>query len=120
MLRGSEGHFCRRGEIWMVSLDPAVGHEQARTRPALVLSVDAGEVRRGHMVTIVPITSRERDGLRTRIPIAPPEGGLVIPGQIIGEQVRTISTRRLLRLMGVASGKTVDRVCGVVRDLLGL
>ena len=28
----------RRGEIWLVSLDPASGHEQRRTRPVLIVS----------------------------------------------------------------------------------
>ena len=29
-----------RGEVWSVDLDPVRGHEQAGTRPALVVSVD--------------------------------------------------------------------------------
>lgn len=29
--------MARRGEIWMVSLDPVRGSEQAGTRPALIL-----------------------------------------------------------------------------------
>lgn len=28
-----------RGEVWTVSLDPVRGHEQAGTRPALIVSV---------------------------------------------------------------------------------
>lgn len=29
-----------RGDVWTVNLDPVRGHEQAGTRPALVVSVD--------------------------------------------------------------------------------
>ena len=29
-----------RGEIWFLNLDPAQGHEQSGSRPALVVSVD--------------------------------------------------------------------------------
>ena len=29
-----------RGDVWSINLDPALGREQARTRPALVVSVD--------------------------------------------------------------------------------
>ncbi len=116
----SEVHACRRGEIWMVDFDPAVGHEQRKVRPALVLSADWQRVTHAEMVTVVPITSHGRTDIPTRVPIAPPEGGLVLPGHVMGEQVRTISTQRLRRLMGIASGATVERVAGVVRGMLGL
>lgn len=31
----------RRGEVWMVDFDPAVGAEIRKLRPAVVISVDA-------------------------------------------------------------------------------
>ena len=109
----------RRGEIWLVELDPVVGREQAKTRPALVITPHrAGSV--VDTVTIVPITSASRPHISSRIPIAPPEGGLSVPGDILTEHVRTISTLRLLRRMGFASGKTVERVRSTLRCLLGL
>ncbi|MBQ9619305.1 MAG: type II toxin-antitoxin system PemK/MazF family toxin, partial [Neisseriaceae bacterium] len=30
----------KRGDIWLVSLDPSVGHEQAGSRPVLIISPD--------------------------------------------------------------------------------
>ena len=44
---GREGHLSssnvspRRGEIWTVNLDPTVGAEMQKTRPAVVISSDA-------------------------------------------------------------------------------
>lgn len=40
----------KRGEIWLVSLDPTLGHEQQGTRPVLIVSPD-----RFNAVTRVPI-----------------------------------------------------------------
>ena len=40
----------RRGEIWVVGLDPAEGHEQKGRRPVLVISPDAF-----NQVTKVPV-----------------------------------------------------------------
>ena len=40
----------RRGEIWVVGLDPAEGHEQKGRRPVLVISPDAF-----NRVTKVPV-----------------------------------------------------------------
>ena len=46
----------RRGEIWLVSLDPAEGHEQKGRRPVLVISPDAfNQVTR--VPVVLPITS---------------------------------------------------------------
>jgi mRNA interferase MazF len=109
----------RRGEIWLVELDPAIGREQNKTRPALVITPHrAGSL--VETVTIVPITSTHRDGIFSRVPIAPPEGGLSLPGDILTEHVRTISTLRMLKRLGFASGKTVERVRATLRALLGL
>jgi mRNA interferase MazF len=32
--------YPKRGEIWIVSLEPVKGHEMGKTRPALVISND--------------------------------------------------------------------------------
>ena len=109
-----------RGQVWIVDFDPTIGHEQAKVRPALVLSVERLRVSGGAMVTVVPITSGGRSDLPARVPMAPGEGGLPIPGYVIAEQVRTVSTQRLRRFMGRASGRTVDRVARVVKELLGI
>ena len=44
----------KRGEIWLVDFDPAVGAEIRKLRPALVISVDA--IGRLPLRMIVPIT----------------------------------------------------------------
>ncbi len=93
------------------------GHEQAGQRPALVLSADIFNA--AGMVTVLPVTSKARP-FKTRVPVTPPEGGLSVPSWVIGEQVRTISTSRLGRRMGVVRRTTIAAVEDVVRMLLGL
>ena len=46
----------KRGEIWLVSLDPASGHEQKGRRPVLVVSPEAFN-RVTKVPIILPITS---------------------------------------------------------------
>jgi mRNA interferase MazF len=110
---------ARRGEVWLVDLDPIEGREQAGRRPALVVSVDVFNASPADLVSVLPITSKPR-ALRTRIEIAPPEGGLTLTSYVIGEQLRTISTRRLIKPMGTVSAATMTKVADVVRMLLGL
>jgi mRNA-degrading endonuclease toxin of MazEF toxin-antitoxin module len=46
----------RRGEIWVVGIDPAEGHEQKGRRPVLVISPDAfNQVTK--VPVVLPITS---------------------------------------------------------------
>lgn len=46
----------RRGDIYLVSLDPTEGHEQRGTRPVLVVSPDAFN-KLTQMPVVLPITS---------------------------------------------------------------
>ena len=46
----------KRGEIWLVSLDPASGHEQKGRRPVLIVSPEAFN-RVTKVPVVVPITS---------------------------------------------------------------
>ena len=46
-----------RGEIWMVDLNSARGHEQAGVRPALVVSVDTFNHGPAGLAVVLPVTS---------------------------------------------------------------
>src|SRR5262245_55503703 len=109
----------RRGEVWLVDLDPTKGREQAGQRPALVLSVDPFNASAAELVSLLPITSKPRT-VRTRIEIKPPEGGLSLVSYVICEQVRTVSTQRLAKPLGAVSRATMNAIEPIVKMLLGL
>lgn len=108
-----------RGEIWLVDLDPTLGHEQAGQRPGLVLSVDEFNLGPADLVIVIPLTSRLR-GIPSQIRIDPPEGGLTRPSAVLCEAVRSVSKGRLVRPWGRASAASLERVEDCVRILTGL
>ena len=108
-----------RGEIWDLNLDPVIGHEQAGSRPALMLSADIFNEGPADLVVVVPITRTERK-VRWHVPIKPPEGGLASESFIQCENVRSVSKRRVKRLRGRVSASTLQQVEDRVRILLGL
>ena len=47
-----------RGEVWFASLDPTIGHEVKKTRPAVVVTSDIYN-EHNWVVVIVPLTSHD-------------------------------------------------------------
>lgn len=108
-----------RGEIWLVDLDPVVGHEQAGTRPGLIISVDELNHGPAELLTLLPITSRSRKlASRVRLPVG--EGGLAVESYIKCEEVRTVSRDRLTRRLGKPGAKYLLQAMTQVRYFLGL
>lgn len=103
----------------MVNLDPIVGHEQAGIRPALIISVDDLNHGPARLATVLPITTTERH-LASRVRIPKDGGGLWETSYIKCEEVRTISTNRLLRRLGAPDPKYLLLAMTNVRYFLGL
>ena len=108
-----------RGEVWLVNLDPVRGHEQAGTRPALVISVDHFNQGPAGLVIVLPITSR-RKNIPLHVEISPPEGGVDRKSYIKCEDIRSISKERLQRCLGRVTGETLREVEDRLRILLDI
>ena len=108
-----------RGDVWDLNFDPTIGHEQAGSRPALILSVDIFNEGPADLVVVIPITRTERK-IRWHVPVKPPEGGLVAQSFIQCENVRSVSRQRVKRLRGRVSEMTMQQVEDRLRILLGL
>jgi mRNA interferase MazF len=108
-----------RGQVWLIDLDPTRGHEQAGTRPGLVVSVDPFNQTALGLAVIVPITSRAK-GFPLHVPITPPEGGLQQPSFAKCEDVRSVSRDRLTKPLGRVSPAVLRQVEDRLRLVLGL
>jgi mRNA interferase MazF len=89
----------RRGQIWNGDLGSPVGHEQAHVRPLLVVSGDGFSAT--ELVTVLPITTAKRP-YPTRVEL---DGPLDDVCYVQVEQIRTVSTKRLINYLA-----DVDRV----------
>ena len=108
-----------RGEIWLVDLNPARGHEQSGRRPALVISVDLFNSGPAELVVVLPITTKDKK-IPLHVKINPPEGGVKETSFVKCEDIRSVSTERLLARLGEVSRDTLLEVEDRVRILLGL
>ncbi|MEW5866497.1 MAG: type II toxin-antitoxin system PemK/MazF family toxin [Bacillota bacterium] len=108
-----------RGDVWLVTLDPARGHEQAGRRPGLVVSVDLFNHGPAGLVVVLPITTREK-GIPFHVELSPSEGGLSERSFVKCEDIRSVSKERLSTRLGAVSSVTMTAVEDRLRILLGL
>jgi len=105
--------IARRGEVFLVNLDPTVGREIRKTRPCVVVSPDELN---GHLDTVIvaPMTT----------------GGHAYPfrvscqfrrkaGHVVLDQLRTVDTRRLVRRLGSLSATAQERVLVTLQEMFG-
>jgi mRNA interferase MazF len=108
-----------RGEVWYVDFNPVRGHEQGEKRPALVISADTFNAGPAGLVTVVPITSKDKR-IPLHIAIQAPEAGLKKTSFAMPEQIRTVSKDRLSKGWGMVSNTTLAKVETMLRVLLDL
>jgi mRNA interferase MazF len=112
---------ARRGDVFMTRLDPREGSEQAGQRPVVVMSRDSIN-EHSSVVVVVPVTDRanKKTIYPSHVILRVGEAGLTKESVVLGEQVRAISTTRLIRYMGHLLGPSVDQIASALRIVLDL
>jgi mRNA interferase MazF len=102
-----------------LNLDPTRDREQAGSRPALVISVDAFNHGPADLVVVLPVTSKAK-GIPFHVAVTPPEGGIRQPSFIECEDIRSVSRARLREHWGMVAPHTLAAVEDRLRILIGL
>jgi mRNA interferase MazF len=107
--------FPRRGEVYWVNLDPTIGSEIAKTRPAVVISNDIGN-QYSARVTVAPLTSQGTERVYPFEALVPAgEGGLSQASKVLLDQVRSIDKQRLGRRTGALPPERMLEVDRAIR-----
>ena len=85
----------------------------------MILSDDRFNRSAAELVIAVPITSKGK-AVPSHVEVSPPEGGLTMRSFIKCEEIRAISTERLLRLIGTVNTSTLHSVEQRLRMLLNM
>ena len=91
----------KQGEIWLIDLEPTVGAELKKIRPAVIVNDNA--LGRLPLKIIVPLTDwKERYSMAPwMIPVTPSaQNGLMKKSSIDCFQIRSVSATRLIRQIG--------------------
>ena len=101
----------KRFEVYLVNLDPTVGHEIKKSRPCLVISPD--EMNRFISTVIVaPMTTKGRN-YPTRVPCTFRDK----EGHVVLDQIRTVDKVRLAKRLGKIDSQTQTEMFSVLAEL---
>jgi len=100
----------KRGEIWLISLDPARGHEQQGTRPVLVVSPNRFNALT-RVPIVAPVTSGGSFARSAGFAVSLMDAGTRTTGVIRCDQPRPIDlVARNARLLETVPARIMDEV----------
>lgn len=114
----------RRGEVRLVDLDPTLGSEASKRRPAVIVSNDganmtAERLGRG-VVTVVPVTSNVERVYPFQVLLDATTTGLARDSKAQAEQVRAVAVERVGVRVGVLTADLVAALDAALRLHLAL
>lgn len=101
----------KRGEIWLVALDPTVGSEIKKSRPCVIVSPpELNE----HLRTVIvaPMTSKGFPA-----PFRVPVTHSAKKGLIVLDQIRTVDKIRLVKRVGAVNAKILSNVLTTLQEV---
>lgn len=101
----------KRGEIWLVNLDPTVGSEIRKSRPCVIVSPNELN---DHLRTmlVAPLTSK---GFAAPFRVPVTHAGT--RGLVLLDQMRAVDKVRLVKALGRLAPKTQTAVLATLQDL---
>ncbi|MBI3590641.1 MAG: type II toxin-antitoxin system PemK/MazF family toxin [Candidatus Melainabacteria bacterium] len=113
-------HRPKRGEVWIVELDPTRGHEMQKTRYCLVIQSDVLNKKLPTFI-ISPITSKVREEwYPIGIILKKGEGDLMKESQVMLNQVKAADITRFKKKIGKVSENIMKQVNHSLTFVLGL
>lgn len=109
----------KRGEIWLINLDPAIAAEIKKTRPAVIVSSDAVGVL--PLKVIVPLTDwKDRYSIaRWMVQVKPSaQNGLDRPSAADTFQVRSLAQERFVRRLGQMEDEHMSEIAQALALIL--
>jgi mRNA interferase MazF len=110
-----------KGEIWLINLDPTVGAEIRKTRPAVIVSEDAMGIL--PLRLIVPLTEwKEHYKVAPWMIFVKPEpmNGLTKPSAADAFQIRSVSEERFVNRIGSVNQGIMDQIIIAIQIVVGI
>lgn len=100
----------RRNDVWLVNLDPTVGSEIQKTRPAVIVSPDELNAHL-NTVIVVPLTTGRPYAFRVPTRVQNKDGLAAL------DQIRTVDKQRLVRRIAGLDDASAERLLAGLAEL---
>ena len=106
------GMVINQYDVFLINLDPVMGHEIKKTRPCLIISPD--EMNSSiKTVIIAPMTTKSHN-YPTRVPVKFENK----KGWIVLDQIRTVDRMRLVKKLGNIGNNEIKQLKEVIKEML--
>jgi mRNA interferase MazF len=111
------GNELKQGQIVLVQLDPIIGHEQAGTRPCVIVSCNGFNI--SGVVWVCPLTTKMKNFLGDVLVSPNAENNLDVPSEILVGQLRAIDKKRCMHIIGKITSQELQKIFMGIDILLG-
>jgi mRNA interferase MazF len=101
----------RRGDVWLVQLNPTRGREMRKTRPCVIVSPDDLNAHLGTFIVAPLTTGSHSYPFRVAVRFAGKDGHVVL------DQVRTVDRERLVKRLGALTTPTLTKALDVLTEM---
>lgn len=110
----------KRGEIWLVNLDPTVGHEMRKIRPAVIIQNNIGN-KYSPLTIVAPLTSQGTEKIYpVEVLLTSENADVDKDSKVLLSQIRTIDKIRLVRKLGSVNLEVIENLNQALKISLGL
>ena len=106
------GMVTKQYQIYLINLDPTIGHEIKKTRPCVIISPNEMNSTIGTVI-IAPMTTKSHN-YPTRVPLTFQEKN----GWIVLDQIRTIDKKRIIKKLGKLKPLEIESLKSVLKEML--
>ena len=100
----------KRFEVWLVNLDPTIGSEIKKTRPAVIVSPNELNAQL-RTVVVVPLTRGRAYAFRIATQLQGKKGVAAI------DQIRTVDKQRLIKRLSQVSSKASTAILNALSEM---
>ena len=101
----------KRFQVYLINLDPTIGHEIKKTRPCLIVSPNEMNLNIGTVI-VAPMTTKGPN-YPTRVMSSFQDK----KGQVVLDQIRTIDKKRLIKKLGSIDSKSQNKVLDILQEM---
>lgn len=102
----------RQYDVFLISLDPTIGHEIKKSRPCLIVSPD--EMNKYISTVIIAPMTVQSHPYPSRVPVKFKGKN----GWVVLDQIRTVDKKRLIKKLGEIDHNTISSIKSTIKEML--